>query len=54
MTALLVCVAVVVRVDRQFEHPIVRKSIIRSKRVLCHDEHSICSEGDVVEIIKTR
>lgn len=44
---------VVVRVDRQWRHPLYQKTVKRSKKYLVHDESGV-KEGDVVTIVETR
>lgn len=41
---------VVVRVDRQFRHPLYKKFIRRSKKYAVHDEDNRCKTGDSVRI----
>jgi small subunit ribosomal protein S17 len=45
---------VVVRVDRQFAHPLYGKSVVRSKKYHAHDENNEYRVGDVVRIRETR
>jgi small subunit ribosomal protein S17 len=45
---------VVVRVERQFAHPIYKKIIKRSTRFKVHDEANDCHVGDRVRIMETR
>ncbi|MER3414045.1 MAG: 30S ribosomal protein S17 [Armatimonadota bacterium] len=44
---------VVVRVLRQVQHPIYKKTVLRAKRFKAHDELG-CGVGDTVEIMETR
>jgi small subunit ribosomal protein S17 len=41
-------------VERQVEHPLYKKYIRRSTKLLAHDENNECNEGDVVEIEECR
>ena len=41
---------VVVRVDRRFTHPVLKKTVRRSKKYYAHDETNACAVGDVVRI----
>ncbi len=41
---------VVVRVERRFTHPVLKKTIRRSKKFHAHDEQNTYSTGDVVWI----
>ena len=41
---------VVVRVDRSFTHPVMRKTVRRSKKYHAHDEANLAKVGDVVWI----
>jgi small subunit ribosomal protein S17 len=43
---------VVVRVDRSYLHPLLKKVVRRSKRYHAHDEASSAKVGDVVQIIE--
>ncbi len=44
---------VVVRVLRQVQHPIYKKTVLRAKRFKAHDALG-CGVGDTVEIMETR
>lgn len=41
---------VVVRIDRMFTHPLLKKTLRRSKRYQAHDEANAYKEGDMVRI----
>lgn len=41
---------VVVQVERTFLHPVLKKTVRRSKRFHAHDETDAFKEGDMVEI----
>jgi small subunit ribosomal protein S17 len=41
---------VVVRVERRFTHPVMKKTIRRSKTFHAHDENNEYKKGDVVQI----
>jgi small subunit ribosomal protein S17 len=41
---------VVVRVERIFTHPVLKKTMKRSKRFHAHDEKDAFKEGDLVRI----
>lgn len=41
---------VVVKVERTFQHPLLRKSVRRSKRYHAHDENNACKVGQNVNI----
>jgi small subunit ribosomal protein S17 len=43
---------VVVRVDRSYLHPLLKKVVRRSKRYHAHDETGSAKVGDVVQIIE--
>ena len=45
---------VVVRVDRQIQHPLYRKAMVRSKKYHAHDRDNEYRVGDVVQIEETR
>ncbi len=42
--------SVVVQVERTFLHPVLKKTVRRSKRFQAHDEANAFKEGDMVEI----
>lgn len=44
---------VVIRIQRQVQHPLYRKTVLRSESFKAHDELS-CDVGDLVEIAETR
>jgi small subunit ribosomal protein S17 len=41
---------VVVRVDRRVTHPVLKKTVRRSKKYYAHDEANACAVGDIVKI----
>jgi small subunit ribosomal protein S17 len=41
---------VVVRVERRFTHPVLKKTVRRSKKYYAHDETNACAVGDMVRI----
>ena len=43
---------VVVRIDRSYPHPLLKKIVRRSKRYHAHDETNSAKVGDVVQIIE--
>ncbi len=45
---------VIVRVDRRFMHPLVKKVIMRSKKFAAHDENNAYKVGDKVRIEECR
>jgi small subunit ribosomal protein S17 len=45
---------VVVRVERRFTHPMLKKTVRRSKKYHAHDENNEYSVGDVVRIEEHR
>ncbi|MGH8610939.1 MAG: 30S ribosomal protein S17 [Gammaproteobacteria bacterium] len=45
---------VAVKIERVVKHPLYRKYIKRSTRLLAHDESNGCQEGDTVEIAECR
>lgn len=45
---------IAVVVERQVQHPLYRKYIRRSTRLLAHDEENECQEGDLVAIAECR
>ena len=45
---------VVVKVERRFTHPLLKKTVRRSKNYHAHDEANACKVGDEVSIEETR
>jgi small subunit ribosomal protein S17 len=45
---------VVVRVERRFTHPLLKKTVRRSKRYQAHDESNAHQVGDMVFIQESR
>jgi small subunit ribosomal protein S17 len=45
---------VVVQVERRFTHPLLKKTIRRSKKYHAHDESNACKVGDQVRIEEHR
>lgn len=46
--------SVVVRVERQFMHPLYKKVVRKHKKFMAHDEQNDCHAGDIVEIRECR
>ena len=44
---------VVVQVSRRMEHPVYKKTIVRSKKYAAHDEQKKFKTGDKVSIIES-
>ncbi len=45
---------VVVRVNRRFPHPLYKRIITRSAKLVAHDSENECNIGDVVKLMATR
>ena len=45
---------VVVTVSRRFPHPLYKRIITRTTRLVAHDEANECREGDVVKVMSIR
>ena len=45
---------IVVKVERQFAHPLYKRTVKKSKKFMAHDEESKAKIGDRVEIIESR
>lgn len=43
---------VTVLVERRFKHPVLQKTIRKSKKYRAHDANNACKLGDVVRIIE--
>ena len=45
---------VVVKVERRFTHPVLKKTVRRSKNYHAHDEANAAKVGDTVRIVEAR
>jgi small subunit ribosomal protein S17 len=45
---------VVVKVSRRFPHPLYKRIITRTAKLVAHDAENECREGDVVKIMACR
>ncbi len=45
---------IVVKVERQFIHPLYKKTVRRHKKFMAHDEMNDAQEGDTVQIMEYR
>lgn len=45
---------IVVVVENRYKHSIYRKTIVKNKKYLVHDDENTCSIGDIVSITETR
>ncbi len=45
---------IVVKVERQFIHPLYKKTVRRHKKFMAHDELNDAQEGDTVQIMEYR
>ena len=43
-----------IKVERKFRHPIYGKFIMKTKKLMAHDEQNECQIGDIVRIMETR
>jgi small subunit ribosomal protein S17 len=43
-----------VAVERRIKHPVYKKYINRTTKLMAHDEKNECQEGDLVKIMETR
>lgn len=43
---------ITVLVERRFTHPVLKKTIRKSKKYRAHDEANACKQGDKVRIIE--
>ena len=46
--------SITVAVERTYQHPVYKKVVRRTKRVLAHDESNQCQIGDVVRIVESK
>ena len=45
---------VVVQVERRYTHPLLKKTVRRSKKFHAHDEHDTFKVGDIVRIEESK
>ena len=45
---------IVVRVERQFKHPLYKKIVRKHKKFKAHDENNDCNIGDTVLIMESK
>ncbi len=45
---------VAVAIVRSYQHPLYKKVVRTTKKVLAHDAQNNCNVGDVVQVIETR
>ena len=46
--------SITVAVERTYQHPVYKKVVRRTKRVLAHDDSNQCQVGDVVRIVESK
>ncbi|KPK85228.1 MAG: 30S ribosomal protein S17 [Bacteroides sp. SM23_62_1] len=46
--------SIIVAVKRKVKHPIYKKFLTRTSKVMAHDETNTCGVGDTVKIMETR
>lgn len=45
---------ITVKVERRFTHPVLKKTVRRSKNYHAHDEGNVCKVGQIVQIEECR
>ncbi len=45
---------VAVALVRSYQHPLYKKVVRKTKKILAHDETNRCNVGDVVQVIESR
>jgi small subunit ribosomal protein S17 len=45
---------VVVKINHRFPHPLYKRIITRSSKLVAHDESNECRPGDIVKLMSTR
>ena len=45
---------VAVKIGRAYQHPLYKKIVRRSTKVLAHDEQNECRVGDLVQVVEVR
>lgn len=43
-----------VAIVRSYQHPLYKKVVRSTKKILAHDEQNNCKVGDVIQVIETR
>lgn len=43
-----------VAIVRSYQHPLYKKVVRSTKKILAHDEQNSCKVGDVIQVIETR
>ncbi|MXV73426.1 30S ribosomal protein S17 [Candidatus Poribacteria bacterium] len=43
-----------VSIVRRYQHPLYKKVVRKTKKILAHDEQNSCNVGDVVQVVETR
>ena len=43
-----------VSIVRRYQHPLYKKVVRKTKKILAHDEENSCNVGDVVQVVETR
>jgi small subunit ribosomal protein S17 len=46
--------SVVIRVERRFKHPFLKKVVRSTKKYMAHDETNVCKIGQIVRIEECR
>lgn len=46
--------AVTVVCERKYMHPLYKKVVRRSSKLVAHDEENVCKVGDLVRLMETR
>ena len=45
---------VAVEIVRAYQHPLYKKIVRRSTKILAHDEQNMCHVGDLVQVVEVR
>ena len=45
---------VAVEIVRAYQHPLYKKIVRRTTKILAHDEQNVCRVGDLVQIVEVR
>ena len=45
---------VAVEIVRTYQHPLYKKIVRRSTKILAHDEQNVCHVGDLVQVVEVR
>ena len=45
---------IAVTITRTYQHPLYKKILRKTTKILAHDEQNVCRVGDLVQVVETR